>query len=267
MALMTSASTQPDLTTAKADEIDLAKVALNYDRFRELAQNANLSAQQKIGFPDTYRDGFDAAILADIITKLGGLDKQGAILADIGCGCGTLIHSILDHCTRTGVRPLLIDSKEMLDHLEGPDLMKITGRYPDNADAVRNAAPEGADYVLCYSVLHYIYVETNLFSFLDHVIDLLKPGGLALIGDIPNISKRKRFFSSAEGIAYHQNFMKTTDKPQVEFLKVEHGHIDDAILAALAQRAQAAGCDAYVLPQNSDLPMANRRDDLLIRKY
>lgn len=264
---MTQNTTQPDLTTAKAEDIDLAKVALNYDRFRELAQNANLSAQQKIGFPDNYRDGYDAAILTDIIAKLGGLDKKGAVMADIGCGCGTLINSILDHCATTGVTPLLIDSAEMLDHLNGPGIVKVTGRYPDNADAVRTAAPGGADYVLCYSVLHYIYVETNLFSFLDHVIDLLNPGGLALIGDIPNISKRKRFFSSAEGIAFHQNFMKTTDKPQVEFLKVEHGHIDDAILAALVQRAQAAGCDAYVLPQNQDLPMANRRDDLLIRKY
>lgn len=258
----------PDLAHAKAEDIDLAKVDLNYERFRELASNGNLSAQQKIGFPDNYRDGYDAAILRDIITKLGGLDKENAIMADIGCGCGSLIHALLDHCDSKKIHPLLVDSAEMLNHIvDKPGYLKAIGRFPDNADTIKKLAPHGLDYLVCYSVLHYIYVDTNLFSFLDHVIDLLKPGGLALIGDIPNVSKRKRFFASAEGIAFHQNFMKTTDKPQVEFLKVEHGHIDDAILSALVQRAQAAGCDAYILPQNADLPMANRRDDLLIRKY
>jgi len=42
------------------------------------------------------------------------------------------------------------------------------------------------------------------------------------------------------------------------------GKIDDAVLADLIARAQACGCDAYLLPQGAGLPMANRRDDLLI---
>ena len=46
----------------------------------------------------------------------------------------------------------------------------------------------------------------------------------------------------------------------------EHNKIDDAILLSLLARARGAGCDAYLVPQSSDLPMANRREDILIRK-
>ena len=61
--------------------------------------------------------------------------------------------------------------------------------------------------------------------------------------------------------------MQTDEAPVVAWLKVERNKIDDAVLAGLVQRAQSAGCDAYILPQPSTLPMANRREDLLIRKY
>ena len=40
--------------------------------------------------------------------------------------------------------------------------------------------------------------------------------------------------------------------------------IDDAVVFALLQRSRLAGFDAYVVPQDSALPMANRREDILI---
>jgi len=99
---------------------------------------------------------------------------------------------------------------------------------------------------------------------LDASLALLAPGGQFLIGDIPNISKRKRFFSSETGRRFHQSFMNTTDIPEVIFNQIEHDQIDDAVVMALLQRARAQGFDAYVLPQPSTLPMANRREDILI---
>jgi hypothetical protein len=60
--------------------------------------------------------------------------------------------------------------------------------------------------------------------------------------------------------------MGISEKPVVEYNRVEAGKIDDAVIAGLMARAQLAGCDAYLLPQNASLPMHNRRDDLLIVK-
>ncbi|WP_237181328.1 hypothetical protein [Paraburkholderia tropica] len=85
-----------------------------------------------------------------------------------------------------------------------------------------------------------------------------------LIGDIPNVSKRKRFFASETGKQFHMRHMKTDQAPVVEFNKIEHGQIDDAVVMALVERARAQGFDAYVLPQGNGLPMANRREDVLI---
>jgi hypothetical protein len=109
-------------------------------------------------------------------------------------------------------------------------------------------------------------VDTNVFGFIDSVIELLKGGGSALIGDIPNASKSRRFFSSPDGVAFHRKNMRTNDMPAVRHLCVERGRIDDSVLAGIVARAQAAGCHAYVLPQDRRLPMATRRDDLLISK-
>ena len=58
--------------------------------------------------------------------------------------------------------------------------------------------------------------------------------------------------------------MKTNLPPVVQFNQIEWDQIDDAILFGLVQRARVQGFDAYVLPQDPKLPMANRREDLFI---
>src|SRR5690606_36364104 len=97
-------------------------------------------------------------------------------------------------------------------------------------------------------------------------LGLLAPGGQALFGDIPNIAQRKRFFASATGVRFHQAFMQTDEAPEVHFNRLEPDQIDDAVLLGLMARARAAGFDAYVLPQAPELPFANRREDLLVRR-
>ena len=85
-----------------------------------------------------------------------------------------------------------------------------------------------------------------------------------LIGDIPNVSMRKRFFASGNGIKHHQDFTGTNEIPEVQFNRVEANQIDDTVIAAIVLRVRAAGYHAYILPQSSSLPMANRREDILI---
>jgi hypothetical protein len=117
-----------------------------------------------------------------------------------------------------------------------------------------------------YSVLQYVFVESPIFDFVDACLSLLAPGGQLLIGDIPNVSKRKRFFASDAGVRCHQQYTGTDEVPAVEFNVLERSKIDDAVVLSILSRARAAKFDAYVLPQAPELPMANRREDVLITR-
>lgn len=248
--------------------IDLATLELDYEGFRKLALEPGLSAHEKIGFPDSYREGFEPAILADILAKLPRLaSDEGLSVVDIGPGCAALPRMLIDLCRDRRHTITLVDSPEMLALLPDVDgvTRKAPGLFPKNAAAVA-AASGPADALICYSVLHYIYVDCNLFDFVDATVALLASGGRALIGDIPNHSKRRRFFATETGQAFHRAFTGSEDRYEVAHDTPVPGKIDDAVLMGLMQRAQAAGCDAYLLPQAADLPMANRRDDLLLAR-
>lgn len=248
-------------------DLNLATTALNYERFIFLAQNKNISQNERIGFPDSYRQGFEEAICNDIIRKFDNILHQNGYILDIGCGASPLTYMLLTIFKKHKLNVTLVDSAAMLDHINDEDnVHKIVGLFPKNSNKIKETFPNGYDYILCYSVLHYIFVDANIFDFIDSVIDLLKPGGMALIGDIPNISKRKRFFSSDAGKIFHKKFTQTTEDPIVDHFKIEFNQIDDSVIFGMMQRAQRHGCDAYLIPQPNNLPMHNRRDDLLIRK-
>jgi hypothetical protein len=247
-------------------EKDRAK-ELTFDDFKRRARDESLTAFEKIGFPNTYREGKEERIFQDITGKLSNLKKEHQIVLDIGPGCSGPAFMMVEWCRQRGNKLLLIDSQEMLGHLpDEPFLEKLVGRYPDECREMLTKYKGRVDAIVCYSVLHYIYGETNLFSFLDQSLALLADGGEMLIGDIPNVSKRKRFFSSQAGIRFHQAFTGTSEIPATEFNAIEEDKIDDSVLLSLVLRARSAGYDAYLVPQPDDLPMANRREDLLIRK-
>lgn len=237
---------------------------LGFEEFRRLATEESFSKYERIGFPDSYRAGYEEIIFSDIRSKLTNLESQGRHVLEIGPGCSDLPGMLIDVCREKNHTLTLIDSEEMLGHLpEEPFIEKIAALYPNCPDAIAGLQGK-VDVILCYSVLHYILVDTAVFRFLDTSLSLLSSLGQMLIGDIPNISKRKRFFASETGARFHQEFMKTTERPQVTFNQIERDQIDDAVVFALIQRARLAGFDAYVLPQNPALPMANRREDILI---
>lgn len=239
---------------------------IGFEDFRRLANDNSLSKYERIGFPDSYRKGFEADIFLDILQKLPRLESMNRCVFDIGPGCSDLPVMLVDFCREREHKLVLIDSKEMLDLLPGePFIEKVPALYP-NCPELIGRYKGAVDVIVCYSVLHYVFVDTAFFRFLDISLSLLAPGGQMLIGDIPNISKRKRFFASETGVHFHQEFMKTDGLPSVEFNQVEHDQIDDAVVMSLLHRARAQGFDAYVLPQKSNLPMANRREDVLITR-
>jgi 2-polyprenyl-3-methyl-5-hydroxy-6-metoxy-1,4-benzoquinol methylase len=240
---------------------------LTYEGFRELARDESLSLHEKVGFPDSYRAGREQEILADIRVKLSNLDLAGRKVLDIGPGCGGLAQAVLSLCREKGHALTLVDSAEMLALLpDEPFADKRPGRFPEDCSEYLAAQRGRLDAILVYSVVQYVFREGNLFAFFDACLDLLAEGGQLLIGDIPNRSMRKRFFSSARGVRFHQDFTGTAEVPAVTHDTLEPGHIDDAVLLGLVLRARSAGYDAFLVPQGAGLPMANRREDLLVRK-
>lgn len=239
---------------------------IGFEDFRRLATDQSLSKYEKIGFPDIYRQGFEVEIFSDIVSKLNNLKSNKVQVLDIGPGCSDLPIMLINLCRKYGHQLTLIDSKEMLDHLPNELFIeKISALYPNCSELIARLLGR-VDVILCYSVLHYVLLDTAFFRFIDTSLSLLAPGGQMLIGDIPNVSKRKRFFASGNGVRFHQEFMKTADLPDITFNTIEHDHIDDAVVMSILQRARAQGFDAYVLPQGSNLPMANRREDILISR-
>jgi hypothetical protein len=239
---------------------------LTYEDFRRLAVDPSLSCYEKIGFPNSYREGKEEAIFQDVLSKVSALRGTHKTVLDVGPGCSRLAHMLVDLCVRQGHTLLLIDSPEMLAHLpDRPAVKKLPGYFP-RCDAVCREYANRVDAVITYSVAHYAFVEGSIFEFLDRALTLLAPGGELLIGDVPNVSMRKRFFSSAAGAAYHRQFVGRAEQPAVAFNQPEPGKIDDAVVLALLSRARLAGYDSYVLPQGASLPMSNRREDLLVRK-
>lgn len=240
---------------------------LKFEDFRILARDYNLSRYEKIGFPDSYRSGCEAEIFSDIANKLTCLNDAGTTILDIGCGCSDLPSLIMARAAEQQQTLLLLDSQEMLDLLpsfaDHASIRKIAARYPNCPELFRDFT-EKVDGILVYSVFQYVFVEGNIFDFLDRSLALLAPNGRMLIGDIPNTSMRKRFFSSGTGIAHHQTFTNTQELPTVNFNRLEPELIDDAVVLGLAARARAAGFHAFIVPQSSKLPMANRREDLLL---
>jgi len=240
---------------------------LTFEGFQELARDPSLTPYQKIGFPDSYREGREDAIYRDIRAKLNNLDKPRQVVMDIGPGCSGLPRLLIDTCRAMEHELILVDSPEMLALLPGePFIHKSEGRFPRDCAALTARYAGRVDALLSYSVLHYVFAESSVFQFLDAALSLLAPGGQMLLGDVPNISKRKRFFSSTTGIRFHQEFTGTEEIPAVSFNTVEPAQIDDAAIVSILLRARASGFDAYWMPQAADLPMANRREDILITR-
>ena len=240
---------------------------LDFEAFRQLAGEAGLSRHEKVGFPDSYRDGKEAAIFADMRAKLPSLQKPGCHVLEIGPGCSALPVMLADLCAQQNGRLILVDSAEMLALLpDAPHVQKVPGAFPEALASQQETLRGQIDTIVAYSVVQYVFAEGNLFGFLDHCLALLADGGELLLADLPNTSMRKRFFASSTGVATHRAYTGRDEKPELHFNTPEPGQIDDSIVLAMLARARAQGFHAWVLPQAAALPMANRREDLLIRK-
>ena len=241
-------------------------VAVDFNAFKSLAKSNALSKYEKIGFPDHYRAGREAQIFDDILAKLPALNQDQRRVVDIGPGCSDLPQMLLNHCSERNHLLWLIDNEEMLALLpENKNVTKVAARFPE-CDALVSDLAGSVDVVICYSVMHYVILDVPFFRFLDRAMSLLAPGGRLLLGDLPNISMRKRFLESSSGQRFHKSYMQTTEPPVITYNVLEPDNIDDSVITSILLRARGQGFHSYVMPQPADLPMANRREDILIER-
>jgi SAM-dependent methyltransferase len=239
---------------------------LTFNDFKKRASNPGLSKYEKIGFPDDYRKNIEINIFEDLNKKLN-LNRENISIADIGCGCSDLAQLICDNSKKFHQTLIMVDSQEMLNLIpSGDNIKKVNGNFPDCFKEIQNIKTK-LDIVIAYSVLQITLFEANPFNFIDKALELLKPGGVFLIGDLPNNSKRNRFFLSEKGMETHKNYCGNSPKPLpiVNFPET-YETIDDSIILAILMRYRALGFETYLLPQPENLPMSNRREDILIVK-
>jgi 2-polyprenyl-3-methyl-5-hydroxy-6-metoxy-1,4-benzoquinol methylase len=239
---------------------------LTFEKFRELAVTEGLSSHEKVGFPNEYREGLEAKIFEDVLSKVRSLKRSRLTAVEIGPGCSQLPVMLASLCKKNVGNVHFVDSAEMLRLLPSePHIHKWAGQFPDTP-SVLEALGGKVDTVICYSVLQYVFAEGNLWAFIDHCLQLLNDGGECFFGDIPNVTMRKRFFSSHQGIEAHKAFVGRDEAPEVSFNNLESGKMDDSIVLGILARVRAQGFHAWVIPQGDLLPMENRREDILIRK-
>jgi hypothetical protein len=240
--------------------------ALGFDDFQQMARDESLTPNERSGFPESYRDGAEQGILADIVAKLPVLAGSRAVVADIGCGATPLTLAIGELCQSHSHELLLIDGLDVLAGVpERVGTTKLAGRFPD-LEEIKTGWTNRCDAVIVYSVLQLVFAEASVFGFLDATLGMLRSGGRVLIADLPNQSMRRRFLASDAGRAFHRSYMQTNADPDLTWPALPRPEFDDASVIGLLGRARAAGFHAWLVPQATGLPMANRREDLLIER-
>ncbi len=228
---------------------------LDFDGFRALAVDPGLSRHEKVGFPDSYREGKEEAIFRDMLAKLPSLQRRRPRVLEIGPGCSGLPLLLAEHCAQRAGQITFVDSAEMLALLpDAPHARHFAGRFPDALRDELARLAGGFDTIVAYSVLQYVFAEANLFHFVDSCLALLAEGGELLLGDLPNATMRKRFFASGDGVATHQRYTGRQELPDVRFNQIEPGAMDDAVVLGLLARVRAQGLHAA----NATEPQPNR---------
>jgi 2-polyprenyl-3-methyl-5-hydroxy-6-metoxy-1,4-benzoquinol methylase len=226
----------------------------NYGTLAELVQDSTrVAGRYKI------QESAERNILWDVVQKLKlGPDDT---LLDIGCNAGNLTIPLSFLVAETTG----IDHPRCLHRLrksfpEGIEL--IAGNFLDLSISMKFTR------ILCYTVLQYLSDLEEVTAFVDKAVSLLRPGGRALFGDLPNRSLKKRFLESSTGQDFSIRWEELRKRSSGEELPFDPDpvlvNIDDESILTLMARYRARGYESYVLAQPPDLPFGRTREDLLI---
>ena len=180
---------------------------------------------------------FDSAIAEEIITKLGVRDDEKVL--NIGSGDG-----LLESRLRRQFVASLDFSYHMLKHSAVP--------YPVQADASQLPFRNDAFEKICaYSIIQYLS-SADLGRLFDEIARCLKEDGKCLIGDIP--------FSSPSSLQL-PSFVRRILRRLFHLPLFEY-HNKNQMLKSITKY----GFSGLIVPQNTDLPFHDVRQDLLLLK-
>lgn len=183
---------------------------------------------------------------------------------------------LLQDCGTLDIEVVLVDFPEIATKVREwvSEVKKIAlygGIYPHGMPAAFYKE-DLFDFIILYSVIQY---ANDPEIFIKHALELLKPRGALLIGDLPNINKKGRFLASDFGREFEAEY-RNIPKTEVPLYRTHEEYAlessgqnkkicDDFILETMISYRKQ-GFDVYVLPQAAGLPFGNTREDLLIVK-
>lgn len=210
------------------------------------------------------QQGAEKRIVLDLIHKLKPRPED--VFLDIGCGLGAN----------------LIPFSSMVSKAVGCDHPNVIKKFKEKASihSIELYAGNFLDLdfseqytrILSYSVLPFLPDEAVFYKFIEKALELLRPDGIMLLGDLVNADKKRRFIKSARGrefqkkwdaeISNESNF-SGAEKALVDGVAVASLMNDEFLLHALGW-IRARGFNAYLLDQPQNLPFGNTREDILI---
>jgi cyclopropane fatty-acyl-phospholipid synthase-like methyltransferase len=171
----------------------------------------------------------------------------GDRLLDLCCGNGMITEHLAGYCasvTAVDMVPKFITDLKSRNS-------SITALCADIRQGISTLNPGQFDKVLIYFSLQY-FTQGEVLRLLSDIHAWLKPGGILLAGDIPDVTKIWKFFNSAE-------------RKQAYFNALQH---DMPIIGTwfnpswLVAAAEAVGFKAGIRVQPSGLPNSHYRFDL-----
>lgn len=234
---------------------------VSFENYGKLAVS-DLSATEQAGRYSIQAEA-EKRILADVLAK-ADIGSDDTVL-DIGCGAGQLLIPLAFVVRSiTGIDHPKVVSRLRLRFAD-PDVNLISGNFMDLT------IPDRYSVIIAYGVVNYMTSAIELNAFVDKAVSLLTPGGRLLIGDLPNVDRKKRFLDSATGRAFNDDWKRQMERSATGRVLPELDAdpdlllFNDEVVLGLLLRYRSKGCDAFVLPQPPDLPFGHTREDVLIR--
>ncbi len=232
-----------------------------YEKYAALASemgysNIEISGRYAFQLEDEKR------IVPDITKKLE-LNLEDSLL-DIGSGPGNILLPLLKMVGSAAA----IDSEPMLRRLRSRlDKHDKVECYPGNF-LTMELPQKSFDKILIYSVIHYLESQDSVLEFIDRALSLVSPGGRLLVGDLPNVDKKRRFLQSHKGQEIMKIWSRKTRNISLKaqsFLSTykDSVDIDDDFIIKILRFGRERGFESYLLSQPEGLPFCYTREDIL----